>query len=202
MLVHGSSAALESVAELGPKWFAKGLADFANPTSGPRTSDFVFERSGEMRNRMNEVDRDVREHLREIDLRLMDPTTGALARGTDLMKAHAYQGIADARHGQRAADLDGRLPQGAWRRKRRRQGAGRAGRRLLRRQDGAQRPRRHRREGLGAVQRGPEFFKLFTMFYTFWNHNINRIMDTARMAMEGEHLARQRSLPRRSSCAR
>ena len=37
---------------------------------------------------------------------------------------------------------------------------------------------------LAQVQRGSEFFKLFTMFYTFWNHNINRIMDTGKRIKE------------------
>jgi hypothetical protein len=37
---------------------------------------------------------------------------------------------------------------------------------------------------MAAVQRGNEFQKLFTMFYTFWNHNINRIIDTAKRVKE------------------
>jgi hypothetical protein len=37
---------------------------------------------------------------------------------------------------------------------------------------------------LAAVQRGGEWFKLFTMFYTFWNHNVNRIADTAKRVKE------------------
>ena len=94
MLVHGSSAAMESIAEVGPVWMAKGMADFINPVQWSANKDFIFERSGEMRNRMNEVDRDIREHLREIDLRLMDPATSVVQRGSDIMKAHAYQGIA------------------------------------------------------------------------------------------------------------
>jgi hypothetical protein len=186
MLVHGSSAALESVAEVGPGWFAKGLADFANPRNWAANRDFVFERSGEMRNRMNEVDRDVREHLREIDLRLMDTTTGALARGTDLMKAHAYQGIA-------MLDMASALPtwMAAYHKAMAPEAQGGKG---LSEQDAvyfADKTVRNAHGGTGvkdlaAVQRGPEFFKLFTMFYTFWNHNINRLMDTGRMAMDGD----------------
>jgi hypothetical protein len=185
MLVHGSSAALESVAEVGPVWFAKGLADFANPTNWAANRDFVFERSGEMRNRMNEVDRDVREHLREIDLRLMDTTTSALARGADLMKAHAYQGIA-------MLDMASALPtwMGAYHKGMAPEAQGGKG---LSEQDAvyfADKTVRNAHGGTGikdqaAVQRGPEFFKLFTMFYTFWNHNVNRLMDTSRMAMDG-----------------
>jgi hypothetical protein len=186
MLVHGSSAALESVAEVGPVWFAKGLADFANPRNWAANRDFVFERSGEMRNRMNEVDRDVREHLREIDLRLMDTTSGALARGTDLMKAHAYQGIA-------MLDMASALPtwMAAYHKGMAPEAQGGKG---LSEADAvyfADKTVRNAHGGTGvkdlaAVQRGPEFFKLFTMFYTFWNHNINRLMDTGRMAMDKE----------------
>lgn len=184
MLVHGSSAAMESVAEVGPVWFGKGLADFADPRAWAANRDFVFERSGEMRNRMNEVDRDVREHLREIDTRLMDTTSGALARGTDLMKAHAYQGIA-------MLDMASALPtwMGAYHKGMAPVEKGGKG---LSEQDAiyfADKTVRNAHGGTGvkdlaAVQRGPEFFKLFTMFYTFWNHNVNRLMDTGRLAAD------------------
>ena len=182
MLVHGSSAAMESIAEVGPVWMAKGMADFINPVQWSANKDFIFERSGEMRNRMNEVDRDIREHLREIDLRLMDPATSVVQRGSDIMKAHAYQGIA-------MLDMASALPtwMGAYHK-------GMApeaqGGKNLSEQDAiyfADKTVRNAHGGSGAkdmaaVQRGPEFFKLFTMFYTFWNHNANRLMDTARLA--------------------
>jgi hypothetical protein len=184
MLVHGSSAAMESIAEVGPVWFGKGLADFADPRGWAANRDFVFERSGEMRNRMNEVDRDVREHMREIDIRLMDPSSGALARGTDLMKAHAYQGIA-------MFDMASALPtwMGAYHKGMAPVEKGGKG---LSEQDAiyfADKTVRNAHGGTGvkdlaAVQRGPEFFKLFTMFYTFWNHNVNRLMDTGRLAAD------------------
>jgi hypothetical protein len=184
MLVHGSSAAMESIAELGPKWMAKGIADFANPAQWAANRDFIFERSGEMRNRMNEVDRDVREHIREIDLRLMDSTTGAVTRGVDTIKAHAYQGIA-------MLDMASALPtwMGAYHKGMAPKSEGGLG---LSEQDAvynADKVVRNAHGGTGikdlaAVQRGPEFFKLFTMFYTFWNHNVNRLMDTARRAKE------------------
>ena len=35
---------------------------------------------------------------------------------------------------------------------------------------------------LAAIQRGSEIQKLFTMYYSFWNHNINRVLYTGRMA--------------------
>ena len=184
MLVHGSSAAMESVAEVGPVWFGKGLADFADPRAWAANRDFVFERSGEMRNRMNEVDRDVREHLREIDVRLMDTTSSAIARGTDLLKARAYSGIA-------GLDMLSALPtwMGAYHKGMAPVEKGGKG---LGEQDAiyfADKTVRNAHGGTGvkdlaAVQRGPEFFKLFTMFYTFWNHNVNRLMDTGRQAFD------------------
>jgi hypothetical protein len=184
MLVHGSSAGLESVAELGPKWLGAGIKDFANPSQWSANRDFIFERSGEMRNRMNEVDRDIREHLREIDLRLMDPATGAVQRGADVLKAHAYQGIA-------MLDMASALPtwMGAYHKAMAPEEQGGKG---LSEADAiyfADKTVRNAHGGQGAkdmaaIQRGPEFLKLFTMFYTFWNHNVNRIMDTYRMAHE------------------
>lgn len=182
MLVHGTSAAAESIAELGPVWMAKGLADFARPDQWAANRDFIFERSGEMRNRMNEVDRDVREHIREIDLRLMDTTTGAIARGADVMKAHAYEGIA-------MLDMASALPtwMGAYHKAMASAADGGLGMSETDAVYFADKTVRNAHGGTGvkdlaAVQRGPEFFKLFTMFYTFWNHNVNRLMDTARMA--------------------
>lgn len=184
MLVHGMSAGLESIAEVGPVWFAKGLADFSNPMQWSANKKFVFERSGEMRNRMNEVDRDVREHIREIDLRMMDPASSAVQRGADLMKAHAYQGIA-------MLDMASALPtwMGAYHKGMAPESQGGMG---LSEKDAvyfADKTVRNAHGGTGvkdqaAIQRGPEFLKLFTMFYTFWNHNINRLMDTGRRAGE------------------
>ncbi|HQR02481.1 MAG: hypothetical protein JSR19_06950 [Proteobacteria bacterium] len=184
MLVHGTSAGLESIAELGPGWFAKGLRDFSNPMQWAANRDFIFERSREMRNRMNEVDRDVREHLRQIDLELMSPTTSAAARASDAIKAHAYHGIA-------MLDMASALPtwMGAYHKA---MAPVEKGGLALGEQDAiyfADKTVRNAHGGTGvkdqaAVQRGPEFFKLFTMFYTFWNHNVNRIMDTYRMGKE------------------
>jgi hypothetical protein len=184
ILVHGMSAGAESIAELGPVWFASGLKDFANPAQWGANKDFVFERSGEMRNRMNEVDRDVRDHLRQIDTRMMDPMSGNVARGADNFKAHAYTAIA-------AIDMMTALPtwMGAYKRAMTPEARGGMG---LSEQDAvyfADKTVRNAHGGTGVkdlagVQRGPELLKLFTMFYTFWNHNVNRIMDTARLAKD------------------
>lgn len=182
MLVHGTSAGLESVAELGPKWFGSGLADFRNPLQWRENRDFVFERSAEMRNRMKEVDRDIREHLREIDLRMSDPATGAVQRGVDAVKAHAYMGIA-------MLDMASALPTWMGAYKKAMTPAERGGLDMGEADAVyyADKTVRNAHGGTGAkdlaaVQRGNEFFKLFTMFYSFWNHNVNRLRDTARLA--------------------
>ncbi len=115
MVMHGATAALESVAELGPVNFAKGIFDMrtaaAITTLGPEwmqrgldaclrntdfeaNRDFIFDRSDEMRHRMNETERDIREQLREIHLKLMDPATNPLTRARLAITARAYQGIA------------------------------------------------------------------------------------------------------------
>lgn len=188
-VVHGSTAALESVAELGPRWMASGLADFANPGQWAANKDFVFERSGEMRNRMNEVDRDVREHLREIDTALMDPTSGAVARGANVMRAHAYSLIA-------GLDMASALPtwMGAYKKGLNPTERGGLGYTETEAVQFADKTVRNAHGGTGIkdmarVQRGTEFQKLFTMFYTFWNHNINRIVDTAKLVASPEHRA-------------
>lgn len=124
----------------------------------------------------------MREHLREIDLRLMDTTTSAVARGADLLKAHAYQGIA-------MLDMASALPtwMGAYHKGMAPEAKGGLGMSEADAVYFADKTVRNAHGGTGikdlaAVQRGPEFFKLFSMFYTFWNHNINRLMDTARLA--------------------
>lgn len=182
MLVHGTSAGLESAVEVGPKWFASGLADFRNPMQWTANRDFIFERSAEMRNRMNEVDRDIREHLREIDLRMSDPATSAVTRGLDKVKANAYMGIA-------MMDMASALPtwMGAYKRAMTDLAKGGLGMGEADAVYFADKSVRNAHGGTGAkdlaaVQRGNEFFKLFTMFYSFWNHNVNRIRDTGRLA--------------------
>ena len=188
-MVHGMSAGAESVSELGAKWMASGLNDFRNPAQWAANRDFIFERSGEMRNRMNEVDRDIREHLREIDLHLMDPASSALSRGADLLRGHAYSMIG-------GLDMVSALPtwMGAYKKALTAVEMGGLG---LGEQDAiyfADKTVRNAHGGTGVkdmarVQRGNEFQKLFTMFYTFWNHNVNRIVDTAKLVGSSEHRA-------------
>jgi hypothetical protein len=137
-----------------------------------------------MRNRMYEVDRDIREHLREIDIRMSDPATGTVARGLDFARANAYYGIA-------MLDMASALPtwMGAYKKAMTPEEGGGLGMSEENAVYFADKTVRNAHGGTGAkdlaaVQRGGnnEFFKLFTMFYSFWNHNVNRLMDTARLA--------------------
>ena len=186
MLQHGATAGMESIAEVGPKWMAKGLTAFANPAAWAENKDFIFERSSMMKNRMNDSDRDIREQNEEIYKRSLDPATGAVQRGKDFITARAYQGIG-------MLDMASALPtwMGAYIRAMSPEGEGGHG---MDEKDAvyfADKSVRNAHGGttvadLAAIQRGSETQKLFTMYYSFWNHNINRIMDTGRMAADPE----------------
>ncbi|TAN59628.1 MAG: hypothetical protein EPN20_14750, partial [Magnetospirillum sp.] len=85
MLVHGSTAASNSIGEVGTKWMGVGVREFFGGSDKmARARDFVFERSTEMRHRMNETDRDVRDGLRELR-----GQTGPVAQA----RRFAYYGI-------------------------------------------------------------------------------------------------------------
>jgi hypothetical protein len=92
MVMHGATAAMESVAEAGvqddgqghlqqedvgrpdegagPGVAQRGLESFSRDSQWVDNRDFIFERSAEMRHRMNEIERDVREQLRDIHIKL------------------------------------------------------------------------------------------------------------------------------------
>jgi hypothetical protein len=206
MIMHGTTAAGESVAEagfktmgkgifnkktwagvmkqLGPEWLDKGLQAFSRDGQWEANSTFIAERSTEMRHRMNEIERDVREQLRDIHLKLADPATGALQRAKLAIEQRAYQGIAMLDYASAAptwmgAYLKAMTPKAK-------------GGLEMGEQDAiyfADKTVRNAHGGGGvkdmaAIQRGNEFQKLFTMFYTFWNHNINRIIDTSKRVRE------------------
>jgi hypothetical protein len=165
--VHGTGAALNSVGEVGVRPMASAVSTFIKDPAGSR--DFVFAKSGEMRNRLNEVDRDMRDAMggelmgqsgalatvrrasmmgvAMIDMASALPTW--LARYNTALKAGMADGDAVA-----AADTSVRNAHGA----------------------GAAKDH-------AAIQRGSEFQKLFTMFYSFWNHLYNRQRDLGRQAM-------------------
>lgn len=66
-VLHGGTAAMNSIGELGPKWALDGArAFFGAPDKMAAARDFVYERSPMMRHRMDEFDRDVREQLNHL----------------------------------------------------------------------------------------------------------------------------------------
>ncbi len=177
MLIHGASAASNSVGELGVRWMRSGMqAFFGSPQKMKGAYDFVTTRSGEMRHRMGEVDRDIREALREMELASEFGPLGALQRLNHAVKRTAYYGIA-------MLDMASALPTwlGAYNRALH---EGLAEESAIYAADHAVR-NAHGGAGIkdmAAIQRGSEFQKLFTMFYSFWNHFYNRQRDIARRA--------------------
>lgn len=177
MMIHGSTAASNSVGEIGAKWMASGVRDvLGTPDKMAAARDFIFERSGEMRHRMNEVDRDVRDQLREMEAK---SATGLTSRAADVVngaKRGAFYGIA-------MLDFASAMPtwMGAYNRGLHEglteQQAVYAADKAVRNAHGGTGVK-----DLAAIQRGPEFQKLFTMFYSFWNHFYNRQRDIARTA--------------------
>ena len=173
MMIHGATAASNSVGEIGVKWMLSGVKAFlGSPEKMAAARDFVFERSGEMRNRMNETDRDVRDALREMELQA---ASGA-ERMLDPVRRFAYYGIS-------MLDMASAMPtwMGAY---------NKALAEKMTEQDAvyyADKAVRNAHGGGGvkdsaAFQRGDEYQKLFGMFYSFWNHFYNRQRDIARTA--------------------
>ena len=184
MLIHGTSAASNSVGEIGADWMRKGMASFIGSPDKMRDAySFVQERSSEMRNRMNEVDRDVRESLRELELRSAQGSTAPLMRAIDKGRSLAFWGIG-------AIDMASAMPtwMGAYLKAMEAPERGGQG---LSEDDAiyaADKAVRNAHGGTGVkdlarVQRGSEAEKLFTMFYSFWNHVYNRQRDIARDAI-------------------
>lgn len=168
IVVHGAGAALNSVGEVGLGPMTRAVSTFIKDPGAAR--DFIFEKSGEMRNRLNEVDRDMRDTMQR-DLLGQSGPLATVRRGSmmgvamiDMASAlptwlaayeTALKGGMDDADAVAAADLSVRNAHGA----------------------GAAKDH-------AAIQRGSEFQKLFTMFYSFWNHMYNRQRDLVRAAGE------------------
>jgi len=165
MVVHGTSAALNSVGEAGLVPMSKAVGAFMRDPKGMR--DFVFEKSGEMRNRLNEVDRDMRDALRDLH-----GDHGPLAT----VRRYSMMGVA-------MLDMASALPTWAaahteaLKRGMDDADAIYAADQSVRNAHGAGGAKDH-----SAIQRGSETQKLFTMFYSFWNHLYNRQRDLVRDA--------------------
>jgi hypothetical protein len=153
MLKHGSTASMHSLAEIGPKWMGSAAKDFMG--SPAQTTAFIFERSGEMRHRMNEIDRDTRDYLRE-----MEGKGGPV----NWVRRHAYTGIG-------ALDMASALPVwlGGYKKAlsdgMTEEDAISFGDRTVRNAHGGTGTK-----DLAMVQRQNEVMKLTTMFYTFFSH--------------------------------
>jgi hypothetical protein len=159
-------------------------AFLGSPERMAAARDFVFERSAEMRNRMNEVDRDIRDQLREMELHGQEGGTAAGARTLEGFKRFGFYGVA-------MLDMASAMPtwMGAYNKALAPTERGGLG---LSEQDAiyyADKAVRNAHGGggvkdLAAIQRGSEFQKLGTMFYSFWNHFYNRQRDIGRTAVQ------------------
>ncbi|WP_017773850.1 hypothetical protein [Paraburkholderia kururiensis] len=182
MMIHGMTALSNSIGEIGPRWMMSGVQAFDTPSKWAATRDFVFERSGEMRNRMNEVDRDVRDALREMEVA---SDRNPAQKVYDTARRFAYYGIS-------MLDMGSAMPTwvGAY---------NKALHEGMSEEDAvysADKAVRNAHGGggskdLAAIQRGTEFQKLFTMFYSFWNHFYNRQRDIGRRAVQAGQLVSQ-----------
>ncbi|MDR3554759.1 MAG: hypothetical protein P4L55_08385 [Syntrophobacteraceae bacterium] len=173
MLVHGASAGSLSVGEIGAKWFAHGIGQFyGSPEKMARMRDFVYSRSSEMAHRMETVDRDIRDGLRDLVNK-----EGPVAKA----KRFAYYGIS-------MLDMGSALPTwlGAYEKALAPEAEGGMGMKnepdaiyfadkSVRNAHGS-----GNAEDLPAIQFGNEFQKLTTMFYTFWGRFYNRQVDIGR----------------------
>lgn len=167
--VHSITAASNSVAEIGAPAFADGAkAFFGTPKQMAEARDFVYGRSDFMKHRMNETDRDVRDGLRTLEGK-----TGTLAEA----RRFAYYGIS-------MGDMASAMP--TW------LGAYSKALKGMSEEDAvyvADQSVRNAHgsgnvEDIAAIQRGNEFQKLATMFYSFWNHFYNRQRDIGRRAAD------------------
>lgn len=177
ILKHGGAAALNSVGEIGPRWMASGVNAFRQDAAGTR--DFVYERSGEMRHRMEQVDRDVRDLIRNVQI---ESQSGPMTAATKLLNGSRRFGY----YGISMIDMASAMP--TW------VGAYNKGlHEGMTEQDAiyyADKSVRNAHGGGGvkdqaAIQRGSEFQKAITMFYSFFNHFYNRQRDIGRAAASG-----------------
>lgn len=165
MAVHGTSAALNSVGEAGLLPMAKAVGAFMRDPKGMR--DFVYGKSGEMRNRLDSVDRDMHDALADLH-----GDHGPLAT----VRRFSMMGVA-------MLDMASALPTWAAAHTEALKGgmddadAIYAADQSVRNAHGAGAAKDH-----SAIQRGSETQKLFTMFYSFWNHLYNRQRDLVRDA--------------------
>lgn len=179
--VHGGSALSNSIGEIGMKWMAKGAAQFMGPDRWGNAKQFVYDRSPEMANRMNEWDRNVHDAIDDINRHAASfgPTTLA-QKWVDGARKFAFYGVS-------MSDMASAMP--TW------HGAYLKG--LAKEKGGglnlsedlaieyANRAVRNAHGGggvkdLAAVQRSKGVASLATLFYSYWNHMYQRQRDLAK----------------------
>ena len=160
MLKHGITALSNSIGELGPAWMMKGSTEFfGSPDRMRRNYAMITDKSAEMHQRFNAVDRDVRDALGDLS-----------GKANWLADAERF-----GHYGVAALDMLSALPTwlGAYRKA---EAGGMAEADAVAFADKTVR-NAHGAQGapdLAAIQRGSEAQKLFTMFYGFFNHIYNR----------------------------
>lgn len=165
--VHSATAMSNSIAEIGAKDFVAGAhAFFGTPRQMADARDMVYAHSDFMKHRMNEMDRDIRDGLKQLE-----GQHGIISEA----KRFAYYGIS-------MGDMASAMP--TW------LGAYNKFLKTMSEEDAVYAADQAVRnahgsggvEDISAIQRGNEFQKLTTMFYSFWNHFYNRQRDIARRA--------------------
>lgn len=187
-VMHGTTAAEESAAEIAsPRWMLEGAKVFLNPADWGKNIAWMCENSGEMRRRWaGKLDVESMDLFKDVENTLSNPAASTYAKGHAWMGARALQlykmmdlastgptfmasylrGITDVSRGGLGMNHEDAV-YAAEKSVRNAHGGGGI-------------------KDLAAAQRGNEFYKNFAMFYSFWNHNINRILYTQNMALQGE----------------
>jgi hypothetical protein len=169
--VAGYSASVEMI---GPKWAGVGLKEFygsGNPKEIARITREVMDKSGEMRNRHNNMDRDIRDGVRRL-------TKGSIMSD---VQNFAFSGIAIMDRGVSVPTWLGAYQKGLS------EGMSEGdaiayGDKVVRMSQGAGGIKDH-----AAVQRGNESFKMLTMFYSYFSAMYSRQRDIGRAVKDGNY---------------
>jgi hypothetical protein len=184
MMIHGATAASNSIGEVGGRWMMSGVKSFfGTPEKMASTRDFVYERSEMMRNRMRDMDRDIRDAFREMEMRSQTGALSAVEKGKNTVTRFAYYGIS-------MLDMASAMPTwvGAYNKALAPEAKGGLNMSEAEAIYYADKAVRNAHGGggtkdLASIQRGSETQKLLlTMFYSFWNHFYNRQRDIVRRA--------------------
>lgn len=178
MEIHGLSALSNSIGEVGAKWFAKGAAQFAGFDRIQATRDFIYERSPEMANRMNTIDRNIHEAIDGINRRensLVSPN--AAVKVVDAARRFGFYGVS-------MIDMASAMPtwMGAYLKGMAKEADGGLNLSEADAIENGNRAVRNAHGGGGvkdmaSVQRSKGITSMLTMFYSFWNHMYNRQRD-------------------------